>query len=314
MNETVIDSRPKATRTPPVVTRARRIWPWVGVLVVLVLLAQFVHSAVTNRSFLWDVFAQYFFSGPIMSGLLLTVEVTAVGMVIGIVLGTIVSVMRMSSNRLLSGIALCYTWLFRGLPILVILLLFFNLAALYPQLSLGIPFGPIFASGRTNALITAFVAGSVGLGLHEAAYMAEIIRGGILSVDAGQWEAAAGLGMTRTRTFVRVILPQAMRFIVPPAFNNISAMLKSTAMISVLALSELLYASEQIMAKNFAPIPMLLVAAVWYLLCTSVLMVVQYAIERRFNRHDAGRHLAGSGGVRIAQRGFARTLETEVAS
>jgi amine acid ABC transporter, permease protein, 3-TM region, His/Glu/Gln/Arg/opine family len=249
-------------------------------LVAVVLLAQAINSAVGNRGFHWTVVGHYMVSGPIIHGLFLTLELTAAAMGIGIVFGTVIALFRMSGNPLLRRFAWIYVWVFRGTPTLVQLIFFYNLSALYPHLSIGIPFGPTFATGRTNDLIAPMTAGILGLGLNEAAYMSEIIRSGLLAIDRGQTEAAKGLGMTPATTFRRIILPQAMRIVVPPTFNNIIGMLKYTSLVSVLSIGDLLYTSEQIYSVNFQPIPLLLVASIWYLAVTSVLMVGQHYIER----------------------------------
>lgn len=266
------------------VVHPRHVGRWVTGVVAAVILAQLAYSVSTNNAFRWATIRHYFFSPPIMHGLRLTLELTVVAMAIGILLGIVLAVMRMSRNPIFSWFSWAYAWLFRGTPTLVQLLLFYNLAALYPKLNLQIPFGPALASAKTNAVITPFAAAILGLGLNEAAYMSEIVRGGILSVPKGQTEAAMGIGMTRFMTFRRVILPQALRVIIPPTSNNVIGMLKMTSLVSVLSLADLLYATEQIYSINFQPIPLLMVATIWYLIWTSVLMVVQRFIERRLGR------------------------------
>jgi polar amino acid transport system permease protein len=279
------------------VVHSRHVGRWVTAAVAAVLLAQFVVSVATNHAFRWSTFADYFFSDPIMHGLRLTLELTLVAMAIGVVLGVVLAMMRMSANPIFSTFSWVYAWLFRGTPTLVQLLLFYNFAALYPRLNVSIPFGPTLASADTNAAITPFAAAILGLGLNEAAYMSEIVRGGILSVHKGQTEAAMGIGMTKLKTFRRVVLPQALRVIIPPTSNNIIGMLKMTALVSVLSLADLLYATEQIYAINFQPIPLLIVATVWYLICTSILMIAQRFLERRLSRgyggHDTRRRIRG---------------------
>jgi len=175
-----------------------------------------------------------------------------------------------------------------------------------PQVSLGVPFGPEFLVWNTNALITPLFAAILGLGLNEGAYMAEIIRGGILSVDPGQKEAASALGMTQTRTMRRIVLPQAMRFIIPPTGNQVISMIKATALVSVIALSDLLYTAQSIYNKTFETIPLLIVTCVWYLAITSVLYVFQSFIERRYSRGDRARPPSFLDFLRIRPRG-ART-------
>jgi len=203
------------------------------------------------------------------------------------VLGGILAVMRLSPSPVLSTISWVYIWFFRGTPVLVQLIFWFNLAALFPELSIGIPFGPTFFSVETNAAITPFVAAILGLGLNEAAYMAEISRAGIQSVDDGQVEAAHALGMRRLLTMRRIILPQAMRVIIPPAGNETIGMLKTTSLVSIVTLPELLYSAQSIYSRTFQTIPLLILASLWYLILTSVLTVGQYYIERHFGKGNA---------------------------
>src|SRR4029453_4152054 len=183
---------------------------WIAGAIILVLAAALAKSVATNPRFHWNVIGQYFFSSRVLHGLLLTLELTALSMAIGIVLGTLLAVMRLSPNPLVSGASWTYIWLFRGTPVLVQILLWFNIAALYPRFSIGIPFGPQFVHFTAAAAITPFVAAVLALGLNEGAYMAEIVRAGIISVDEGQTEAAQSLGMTRLQTMRRIVLPQAM--------------------------------------------------------------------------------------------------------
>ncbi|HEY1572466.1 MAG TPA: ABC transporter permease subunit, partial [Pseudonocardiaceae bacterium] len=167
---------------------------WVAAAIILLLAAMFVHGLVTNPAWQWNVVGQFLFDRQILSGLLVTIELTVLAMVIGVVLGVILAVMRLSPNPVLSGISWVYTWFFRGTPVLVQIVIWYNLSSLFPHLSIGIPFGPAFATASTNSLISKFTAAVLGLGLNEAAYMAEIVRAGILSVDEGQTEAASALG------------------------------------------------------------------------------------------------------------------------
>src|SRR3989440_4243630 len=212
-------------------------------------------------------------------------------MAIGVILGVVLAVMRLSPNPLVSGSSWLYIWFFRGTPVLVQLLFWYNVAALYPhQLSLGLPWIPFvglphqFVHINPNTAITPLSAAILGLGLNEAAYMAEIVRAGILSVDEGQTEAAQALGLTRLQTMRRIVLPQAMRVILPPTGNETISTLKNTSLVSVIAVTELLYSAQQIYDVNFKTIPLLIVASIWYLVMTSVAYVGQYFIERRFGR------------------------------
>ncbi|QUQ70123.1 amino acid ABC transporter permease [Kutzneria sp. CA-103260] len=257
---------------------------WLAAAVILVLAAMLAHTLVTNENFHWDVVGKYLTTDSILNGLKNTLILTALSMAIGIAGGIGLAVMRLSANPLLSWTAAGYIWLFRGTPVITQLLFWFYLGALFPRLGLGIPFGPTFVSVDTNSLIAPFTAALLGLGLNEAAYMAEIVRGGILSVDHGQTEAAEALGMTRARILRRIVLPQAMRVIIPPTGNETISMLKTTSLVVVIAYFELMTAVQQIYSRNFQTIPLLIVAAIWYLLLTSVLTLVQGRIEKRFAR------------------------------
>jgi polar amino acid transport system permease protein len=208
-------------------------------------------------------------------------------MAIGIAIGIVLAVMRLSPNPLLSGVSWLYIWFFRGTPVLVQILFWGYIAALYPRLSLGIPFGPQFVHFSANSVISPFVAGMLALGLNEGAYMAEIVRAGIISVEEGQNEAAQSLGMTRLQTMRRIVLPQAMRVIVPPTGNETISMLKTTSLVSVIAVTDLLYSVELIYAVNYRTIPLLIVASIWYLIVTTVLSFGQYYLERYFGRGAA---------------------------
>ncbi len=265
-------------------SRRKHPWRWLSAFVVLVFAAQLVKMLITNENFGWDVVWSWLRAESIVRGLGITLMLTVVAMVIGVVLGVLLAVCRISANPLLRGAAGVYIWFFRGTPTLVQLIFFYNLSALLPTLNLGIPFGPVFTSVDTNTLITPLLAAILGLGLNEGAYMAEIVRGGLLSVDAGQKEAGQALGMTNARIMKRIILPQAMRFIVPPTGNQVISMVKATALVSVIALSDLLYTAQSIYNRTFETIPMLIVVCLWYLAVTSVLYVVQSFIERHYNR------------------------------
>jgi polar amino acid transport system permease protein len=271
---------------------------WLASAVVVVLAAQLVHLLATNPNFEWDTVLSYLNARTIMRGLGTTLLLTVVAMTIGILLGVVLAVGRLSRNPLVSGLSGGYVWFFRGTPALVQLIFWFNLSALLPRISLGVPFGPELVSWHTNSLITPMLAAILGLGLNEAAYMAEIIRGGLLSVDPGQTEAAQALGMTRTRTLRRVVLPQAMRFIVPPTGSQVINMVKATSLVSVIALADMLYTVQAIYNRTFETIPLLVVACIWYLVVTSVLYVGQSFIERHYAR----------GATRTAPTSFLQSL------
>jgi len=271
---------------------------WLATAVVLVLLAMFVNTLLTNPRFQWDVVGEYFLSASVLDGLRRTLVLTVLSMVAGLVLGVVLAVMRLSPNPVVSSVSWFYIALFRGTPLLVQLLFWFNLSALYPVLSLGVPFGPSFVSGSSNAFITPLVAALLGLALNEAAYMAEIVRAGLQSVDTGQSEAAQALGMARGHILRRIVLPQAMRVIVPPTGNETISMLKTTSLVSVLSMPDLLYSVQIIYSRTYQTIPLLIVASLWYLILTSVLTTGQYFLERRFSR----------GGTRSAPRSLWQRL------
>ncbi|WP_037076680.1 amino acid ABC transporter permease [Pseudonocardia spinosispora] len=257
-----------------------------GMVVLVVLAAMLVNTLVTNTRFDWGVVARYLTVDAVLAGAWLTLELTVIAMVLGVLLGIALAVMRVSRSRLLSGTSWAFVWFFRGTPLLIQLIFWFNLSALYPALSLGVPFGPELLSGSSNAFITPFVAAVLGLSLNEAAYMAEIIRGGLLGVDRGQTEAAQALGMRRTLILRRIVLPQAMRIIVPPTANQTVSMLKNTSLVSVLGAADLLHSAQIIYSRTYQTIPLLIVAALWYLAMTSVLSLGQYYVERYYRRGE----------------------------
>ncbi len=272
--------RPEAIRAVPV----RHPGRWVSVVVLAVLVAMLGHFALTNKQLKWSVVGKYLFDPSILHGIRITLELTIVAMFLGIVLGVLLAVMRLSKNPIVAGFGWIYVWFFRGTPVLVQLLFWFNLPAIVRVLSLGVPFGPSWFQTDPKTIITAFVAATLGLGLNEAAYMAEIARAGLLSVDEGQREAAEALGMSTTQTMRRIVLPQAMRVIVPPTGNETISMLKTTSLVSVIGVAELLYTAQIIYARTYQTIPLLIVASLWYLFITSVLTVGQYYVERYYAR------------------------------
>jgi polar amino acid transport system permease protein len=268
---------------------------WLVALVVAFLAVVVIHSVATNPRFGWGTVGHYLFSSRILHGLGVTLELTAVSMVIGIVLGVVLAVMRLSKNPLVAGGSWVYIWFFRGTPVLVQILFWSFVSALYPRISLGIPFGGHeFVYADANKLITPFLAAILALGLNEAAYMAEIVRAGIISVDEGQTDAASALGLTRLQTMRRIVLPQAMRVIIPPTGNETISMLKTSSLVSVIAYPELLYSAQLIYAVNYRQIPLLLTASIWYLAVTSVLSIGQYYVERHFGRGHSSRQAPDS--------------------
>lgn len=262
---------------------------WITAAVIAVLVAMFAHMLFTDPKFEWGVVRHYLFATTILEGLKLTIELTVVSMVVGILLGTMLAVGKLSPNPIVKSVCWAYTWCFRSSPVIVQLLFWYYLAAVLPRIGLGIPFGKIFIFWSTNTLITTFIAAILGLGLNQAAYTSEIVRGGILSVDKGQREAAHALGMTRSQTMRRIVLPQAMRVIIPPIGNEVMAMLKMTALVLVIALPDLLTSAQIIYEQNLLQVPLLIVASIWYFVVTVVLTPMQYGLERHYSRSANGR-------------------------
>ncbi|GHJ04075.1 amino acid ABC transporter permease [Streptomyces olivaceus] len=258
----------------PRIVPQRRLGQWTAAAVVLVLLGLAVNSVLRNDAFQWGVVADYFTSDAVLRGLWLTLWLTAVVMVLGFALGTLLAAFRLSANPVLRAVSWGYVWLFRSIPILVQLLLWFNIGALYPQI-LGV---------KTVDLLGPVTVAVIGLTLHEAAYAAEVVRGGILAVDRGQIEAAQALGLSRWRRWRRIVLPQAMRSIVPPAGNMLIGTLKGTSIVSVIAVQDLLYSVQLVYHRTYQVIPLLMVATVWYTVVTSLLGIGQHYVEKHYAR------------------------------
>lgn len=251
-------------------------------------------SFLTNPNVLWEVVGEYLTFPTVMEGLTNTVLITVWAMLLSVVLGLIAALMRMSQVLPLRWLASAYLWVFRGTPLLVQIVLLFNISALYPTigLSLGaVQVGPI----DVNQVLTPLLVGILALGVNEGAYMAEVIRSGLMAVPTGQREAARAIGMTPWQVFIRVVLPQSMRYIIPPTGNQLISLLKSTSLVSVIAFPDLLYSVQSIYARNYMTIPLLLVASLWYLFITSLLMIAQHYIERWFSAGTVGgRRAAGT--------------------
>jgi polar amino acid transport system permease protein len=291
-------AQPESIKAVPV----RHPGRWIAVVVLAVLTAMFVHMLVTNEAFQWSFIIDNAFRPNVVEGVWTTVRLTVFAMLIGIALGIVLAVMRLSPNPILSGAAWLYTWFFRAVPRLVLAVLFGNMAILYQQVRFGFPFdqqladllgldinGTIF-SIDARTFLSGFMAGLLALALSEGAYMAEIVRAGILSVNPGQNEAAQALGMSRMLTMRRIVLPQAMRVIIPPTGNETIAMLKDTALVAFVPVTnELFFRLEAIGSRTFQVFPMLVAACIWYLLLTSVLLVGQYFLERYFARGTSAR-------------------------
>jgi polar amino acid transport system permease protein len=267
-----------ATRVPIKAIPVRHHGQWVSAAIAVAVLGALVWAIATNDAIQWNVVGDYIFNSVILHGLVVTLELTGLAMVLGVIGGILLAVMRLSANPVLRAFSGGYLWLFRGTPVLVQIVLWYNLALVFPTLGFG------SFSVDTNHVINAFGAALLALALNEAAYMAEIVRGGILSVDPGQTEASHALGLSQAKTMRRVVLPQAMRVIVPPTGNEVITMLKTTALVAVIGANELFTEASNYGSKNFTTFEMLLVASFWYLVMTSVLSVLQSRLERRFAR------------------------------
>lgn len=257
-------------------------------VVCVILLVAVVWSAVTNERFGWPIVAQYFLSPLVLVGLWNTVLVTILSMLLAFVLGIIVELMNESGAPVLKFISGIYLWVFRGTPLLVQVIILFNISALYPNIRIGIPFTDIgTAPIDVNSVITPFAVGVLALGINEGAYMAEVIRGGILAVPTGQIDAAKAIGMRPMQVFFKIVFPQAIRTIIPATGNQVISMMKASSLVSVIAFPDLLYSVQAIYARNFQTIPLLIVASIWYLIVTTVLMAIQRFIEQHYTKKGA---------------------------
>ena len=266
-------------------TPVRHWGRWASAAVVAVLAAMMAHGLITNENFHWNIVFETLFKPQIFEAIGWTLILTVAAMVIGIVLAVLLAIMRRSDNPVLRWVSMAYIWFFRGTPIYTQLIFWGLIGVLYPRLSLGIPFGPEFFDFRTYDYFTAAVAAILGLGLNEAAYLSEIVRSGLNSVDPGQEEAARALGMSPRKILQRIIIPQAMRVIVPPTGNETISMLKTTSLVTAVPFTlELTQVTNDMGSASLLQIPYLVVAAIWYLVITSVLMVGQSHLERYYGR------------------------------
>jgi polar amino acid transport system permease protein len=263
----------------------RRYGRWISALVVIVLVGLFVYGAAGNGRYHWDTYRAYLFDRRISTAAWNTLQLTFWAMLLGVVVGVVMAIMRLSPNPVLRSASWAYLWIFRGTPVYVQLTFWGLFTSIYPRLDFGLPFIHQFAHVNVQQLNAGFLFAAIGLGLNESAYMAEIVRAGILSVPAGQTEAATALGMSRWLTLRRIVLPQAMRVIIPPTGNELISMLKTTSLVTAVPYTLDLYArSRDISGVIFRPVPLLLVASTWYLAITSILMVGQFYLERYFAR------------------------------
>ncbi|MGW2340452.1 amino acid ABC transporter permease [Streptomyces sp. NPDC001661] len=266
-----------------------RPWRWVGGVVLALVALQLVRFLVGNARFEWGVVAEYLFAPSVLSGLGTTVVLAVVAIAIGSVVGALLAAAQMSDFAPARWAATLYVGVFRGIPPLVQLIFWFNLAYLLPRISVGLPFGPTFVSWDSNQVITPLTAAVIGLSLVESAYMAEIIRGGLIGVDPGQRDAARAMGFTSEQTFFRVVLPQAMRVIIPPSGSQFISVLKGTALVSVISMADLLHSVQVVYNRTYQIVPLLIVACVWYLAVVTLFTVGQRWLERHFSRgHTTG--------------------------
>jgi polar amino acid transport system permease protein len=287
------DSAPEAIRAIPV----RHYGRYVSAAVVLILLGLLV-NAFAEADLTWGSVGDFFFDDQILEGVKNTLVVSVLSMLMGLVLGIVLAVMRMSKNPVTSSVAWGYIWFFRGTPVYVQLLLWFNLALIFPVLNLG----PIYKDEMTDVM-TPFMAALLGLGLNEAAYMAEICRAGIQSVDEGQTEASQALGMTNGQNMRRIVLPQAMRVIVPPTGNEFINLLKTSALCAVVQYEEVLRKAQNIGNNSSAVVEMLFVATVWFLVVTTIFSIGQFYLERHYAR-GSSRQLPATPVQRVRQLVF----------
>ena len=272
--------RPEAIKAIPV----RHPWRWVSAIVVFAIVADAVYTVITAPNMRWEFVSRYLFGKLILEGAVLTLELTVTAMAIGLALGVALAVMRLSPNPVMSWVSWFYIWFFRGTPVLVQIFFWYNLAIVLPHMGIGVPGTHIGLQVSTNSVITPLMAAIFGLGFNEAAYMAEIVRAGIISVEQGQTEAAQALGMSRLQVMQRIVLPQAMRVIIPPTGNETISMLKTTSLAFVATVPELFTRAGQISNANFAVVELLIVISIWYLAMTSILTVGQFYLERHFGR------------------------------
>lgn len=268
---------------------------WVAVALILILALQAVQGVATNPNFHWETYAEYIFSPFVLRGVGWTLLLTVVAMAIAIPLALALVVMRESSNPILRGTAWFWVWFFRGTPVYTQLAFWGLFAVLFPRISITVPFGPELASIDSRWIVTPAVAAIVGLSFNESAYLAEIFRAGFRAIDRGQTEAAQAIGMSQAKIWTRILVPQAMRTIIPPTGNETIGMLKMTSLVLAVPFTlDLMFATNAIANRTYLPVPLLLVAATWYLTITSVLMVGQYYLERHYGRgHDV---IAAKGG------------------
>lgn len=274
------------------VVPAKHPWQWAAAALALAVTAFIVLAFATSPNIAWEQVSKYLAAPTILEGVAYTVFLTVISMAFGVFGGVILAVMRLSHNRVLQTIAGAFIWLFRGTPLLIQIIFWYNIALVFPKIGIGIPFTDIGFFVSSNAVITSTVAALLALSINEAAYMSEIVRGGILSVDPGQGMAATSIGMRRGQSMKYIVLPQAIRSIVPATGNQFIGMLKTTSLVSVIAASELMTNAQQIYAMNYFTIELLFVASAWYLVMTTFANIIQFIIERRLNTPFSGKRVS----------------------
>jgi len=275
----------------------RHIGRWIAAALVLIVVTQAGDGLLRNPNFHWHVFAQHLFAPQVLRGVGWTLLLTVVAMAVAVPLAMVLVVMSDSRNPVLRAISLSWLWFFRGTPIYTQLTFWGLFAVLFPRISISIPFGPELVGIDSRFVITPAVAAIVGLAFNESAYLAEIFRAGFRAIDRGQIEAAQALGMPGHKVWFRILLPQAMRTIIPPTGNETIGMLKMTSLVLAVPFTlDLMFATDAIANRLYMPVPLLMVAACWYLFITSVLMVGQYYLERYYGR---GHVIASSAGRRV---------------
>lgn len=288
MSVTTSNLEKSGNKVPPELIKAvavRHPGRWVGAATILVIVVFAIQSLATNPNFHWETFALYVLDENVIRGVGWTLLLTVLSMAIAVTLAVLLAFMRQSDNPIYRWSSWFWVWFFRGTPVYTQLIFWGLVAVLYPKISLGVPFGPELLSLTTQDLLNAFWAAVLGLALNESAYLAEIFRAGLKSVDKGQIEAAEALGMRGTKIMWRIILPQAMRIIVPPTGNETIGMLKTTSLVLAVPFTlDLTFVTNTLANRSYLPIPLLIVAAFWYLVVTSILMVGQHYIEKHYGR------------------------------
>jgi len=286
--KTLIDRNVEVDPETLPIQRPRPYRQWLTSLVIIAVVGLAVFKVVTSDAISWQIVFDFLFQPAILVGVRNTAFITVVAGGIGVVLGLITAISATSKNPVLRNVARAYVWLFRGVPVLVQLIFWFNLGLLFDRVTIAVPFTDfVIYTESTNTLITPLVAVLLGFGINEGAYIGEIVRGGIISIPNGQHEAAISLGITPARTFRYVIMPQAIRVAIPAVANQLIILLKLSALASVITYGELLHAAQNIYSVNLRTIELLIVASFWYIILTTICTWIQGILEKRLNRPHA---------------------------